>query len=475
MNARGLCIGLAVAAIGLTACGGGSTSPVAPMAPATPAPATPTPYYPPHPSGAGDTFAFYGSLTENDSYTYPTPNPLPSTSTTAAVTQKITVSPTANPFGSGTAQDFNVVEADAYPTQTLSTTTDFYYQSTSSVFALLGYKATDDLQDQTLLQYTSPQVIDQLPETTGATWSNNPAATITEQYPDSESATRVVDAQGGYVDTEQMFATDNYPSVTATLSSNDDGSASFVLDFHEDGRANSPFPPNTDVFDSFILSAPQAQSPGGAQAIFYSYQQNMVTSTPAPPTPSASPSATATPTAESVFPVWYKLPLYSEHDTDKGVVDIPKSCQAPAAFGTSATQLEQSVSNTDTALGTIAVTTTDEYVVAGFGAVCVNVASTINRYYDYDSDMGVRIQGPSSIVYQGTQPMESSTISELVTLSSQNKDMQGKRTRLSLSPISAGEIANARIMVGRKVERDRVTHLRALIKRIYAATKGVGR
>jgi hypothetical protein len=464
------CMGLAAVAIGLTACGGGGgtssgpTGPTIPQAPATSAPvATPTPNYPPHPAATGETFTFSGTYSQNDTYTYPQPSPLPSTSTRATVTQKISVSATANPFGSGTADDFQTVESDAYPTQTLSTTTDTYYQDTASISQLFGYKAVDDIQDTTLYQYVTPQIIDQLPEVPGANWTNSPAAIVAEAYPSGEAAARTIDANGGYVDTERLLGTDDYPATTATLKSNDDGSAEFTIVFHESGR--STFPPDTDVYDNYILSAPRSQG-AGSEEIVYSYENDEVT-LPATPPP-------LNPTVESSFPMWFKLPLYSERDTDKGVVSIPKSCQAPAAFGTRATQLEQTITNTDVALGTTTVTTTNEYIVAGFGPVCVDVAGTINAYYDYGQDSPVAAQSPTSVTYQGARPLQTTVISELLTLASQAPYTQSThRSTMSLTPISPVAVANARLSVARGVERDRVARVRTFLKRIYTASKGV--
>ncbi len=457
----------------LAACGGGASN--LPSYNPTPSPGvTATPDYPSHPSASGDTFAFAGIVTRNDLYAYPSPSPLPSTSTSIAVNQQVTVLATPNPFGSGEASDFQTTESDKYssPTQTLSSTSDFYFQTSNAMLTLISYKTADDIGESRVVPYAKPQIVDEVPEISGATWTNSPAATLNQRFAGNQNAVRTINADGSYTDNETLYGTvTNYPSMTATLTENADGSGSFGILAYESG--NPTYPPDTNIHENFIISAPTAQS-SSTQFLTFSFQ--FYESSAITPSPQPAPTPTPAPFVIGTFPVWYStapFALYAETDTDKGVQAIPSTCNAPSAFGAQATELSQRTTSIDTIMGTKTTTSTRQFIVAGFGPVCVQVASTIVAYYDYNFDSISSSGFP--IIYQGSVPLRTTTIAETLTLSKQGAYLQSAAPKaVKLSPIPPGEIALAQLHVANLVSLDRSKRLRAfainLIK--YAARRG---
>ncbi|HUZ50817.1 MAG TPA: hypothetical protein VMW12_13900 [Candidatus Dormibacteraeota bacterium] len=473
MNAKYRLIAIGAMAFGLAACGGGGASggsgpniPNVPVTPAVPTP-TPAPSGPPHPAAGGDTFTFNGTLARSDAYTYPVASPLPPTAASATIKQNVTVITTPNPFGAGQVQDFQTLESDVYPAQTLSSKNDFYYQS-GSAFQLLGYSSVDDVGDATTVQYATPQVVDQLPETTGASWTNSPAASMTQTFIDGETASRTTAADGTYTDTEQIYGTGtDYPSVKAILSENADGSGEVQIVRYENGRTG--FQANETIYDNYFISPPSAQS-SNAQFLYVTYQlADLFYGAPSPPP--AAPFAS--------MPIWYKTPLalYSESDNDLGPQTIPAACNAPAAFGTQGREIQQQLKSTDTVLGTVTSTTTTAYVVDGFGPVCVQLASTVNTYFDYSMDTTI-----TPVFYQGSGALQTTTIAQTLTLASQGAYPQSAAGRKSaggqsptLHPVSTAEIAIARLRMVAAIETDRAKRIRALAKNLLnrSAAKGV--
>lgn len=416
--------------------------------------------YTQRPSNAGNTFAFSGTVNEADTFAYPSPT-LPPTNVTANVTQAVTVSATANPYGSGSVSDFNVVESDAYPTQTYKTTTDYYYEQPGADFELLGYSAVDDQGNTTAVQYGTPQIVDELPETSAAAWTNSPAMTLSQVFAGQETASRTVNADGTYTDQENAYSGTgggtNYPAMQIVLSDAANGSSSLQYTYNYSGTART----YTSATYTWAVSAPYVPSPapgatpGAAQIDIYSSVSKVV-STPAP-----SPS----PVYQFSMPQWYQLPLYAETDKNLGSATIPSSCAVPTAFGAAAMQLEQQVTSLDTALGSTESRKTDTYVVTGFGPVCVQVSDVTQDYYDFQNDTGYNW-------YYSPTPMETSTVSETLTLQSSGTSTSPQNARVSiaaLQPIAPGAVALAREHVQFIAERNRMIRLRTIGRRIYKA------
>lgn len=424
------------------------------------------------PANAGDTFAFSGTLNRVDTYSYPANNPLPSTNVSAAVTQAVTVNATPNPYGAGTAQDFTVNEADAYPSQTQSAKTDYFYtlsaaSAGSSQFQLLGYKATDESNNVTSVQYATPAIVDQLPETASASWTNSPALSLNETTAAGDTITRTVNADGSYTETDHLYGSGtNYPSVSVAMQENSDGSGSVKITKYE---TNGPFgyPAGTLALTNYFISAPTPNTVGLPQLQF-THQSYVTTGTPAPITQYAVPSA-----------VWYPLnnagtinAIYSETDANNGALAILASCNVPSAFGTSANQLVQSISSVDTVLGTLTTTTTTQWVVSGFGPVCVQVASDVQAFYNYNNDT-TRF-GP---VFQAQLPQQETKIAETLTLQSTGTTVSAqtatrKTAAANYAPIAPGAIAVAKVQLAQLVQRDRLHRLRSFARHLINAQGG---
>lgn len=421
--------------------------------------------YTQRPANAGDAFAFTGTLNQSATYAYPKPT-LPPSNVTANVTQSVSVSATANPFGPGTAQDFKTVEADAYPTQTLTTTTDYYYQLANANFELLGYNAVDDQGNTTSVSYSTPQIVDKLPEASGASWSNSPAMVLKQNFAGQEQATRTVDADGTYTDTETIYQgsgqSGTYPAMQIVLSDAKDGSGSFSFTYNFTGTPYNP--PYTSETYEWTTSAPHVPSPApsatpGAPVIDVYETRLLVQATPVP-----SPS----PAYQFSLNQWYPaaLALYSESDSNKGSATIPAACAVPSGFGTTATQIEQQVNRLDTALGTMETTTTDSYVAMGFGPVCVQVHDQTQTFYDFNNDTGYNW-------YYSSTPMSTATIAETLTLQTQGTSTSPQdRSRMSagpLQPVSPAAVALAQQHVQMLVQRNRSARLRSIGRAIYKA------
>lgn len=416
--------------------------------------------YTQRPSNSGNTFAFSGTVNEADTFAYPSPT-LPPTNVTANVTQSVTVSATANPYGAGSVSDFNVVESDAYPTQTYKTTTNYYYQQPAADFELLGYSAIDDQGNTTAVQYGTPQIIDELPEAKDSSWSNSPAMTLSQVFVGQETASRTVNADGTYADQENVYSGTgggtNYPAMQIVLSDSANGGSSLQYTYNYTGSART----YTSATYTWAVSAPYVPSPapgatpGAAQLDVYESVSKVV-STPAP-----SPA----PVYQFSLPQWYQLPFYTETDKNLGSATIPSACAVPSAFGTTAMQLEQQVNSLDTALGSTETRKTDTYVVTGFGPVCVQVSDVTNAYYDFQNDTGYAF-------YYSPSPLETSTVSETLTLQSSGTSTAPQNARVSvaqLQPIAPGAVALAREHVQFIAERNRMLRVRSIGRRIYNA------
>lgn len=421
--------------------------------------------YTQRPANSGDAFAFSGSLTQNDTFAYPAPT-LPPTSVTANVTQAVSATATANPYASGgSVQDFNVVETDAYPTQTYKTTTDYYYQLASADFDLLGYSAIDDQGNTTAVQYATPQIVDELPEAANASWTNSPAMTLTQVFAGQETASRTVNADGTYTDTENAYqgtGSSTYPATTIILHDNADGSANMTFTFNWTGTLyNPPYTTSTYTWSEtapYVPSPAPSQSPGPPIIGIYE-SSSSVQSTPAP-----SPS----PQFKLSVNQWYSSPvaMYGETDKNLGSATIPTACNVPSGFGTTAMHLQQQVNRLDTALGSTETTTTDSYVVTGFGPVCVQVSDKTVAYYDFQNDTGYDW-------YFSPTPVQTTNITETLTLQTSGTNttpqFRSGTSVAQLQPISPAAVGFAREHVHLVAEHNRMTRLRAIGRRIFKA------
>ncbi len=462
-------LGLAVLSASLVSCGGGgggagvtpttitgTPDPAQPAGPPTATPSVPVPGMQP-----GIAFDFTGALQRSDFYNYPASNPLPATTANAQVAQNVSISFVNDPFGSGSAFDYHNVENDAYTLQTLLFTTDSFYQINSSTspkeILLLGSNTVDDQKNTTSIHYTNPQIVDKIPEAANQSWTNNPAGTLKITYANGNLTDRVTAANASYSEQNVYINLGGavYPQVNLKSSMHADGSARIVFVFNEEGRVGYP---NKSVTYTFVMSRPK---PGG---ITLSSSSVAVPVTgPPPPSPSPSPFGVA--------PAWFKTPLYSETNVDNGLMNVPASCNVPAAFGKQARQIVKTVQSIDAAYGTVDDTTTTRYDAADFGAVCVQISDVNNAFYDF-SLADFTNQTPQQFFAFATavaQPLIATTINEQLTLSTSGLSASSSERTASVKPISNQTIALAELAVQRESQRTRAKRMEQELRQVRDA------
>ncbi len=415
---------------GLVACGGGGgggggvTPPGPSHPPATPTP-TPVPTQtpnafgcvgstpfaasiarrpmaaPPHPIASGDTFTYAGTYSKT--YAQSAPCPQPTSTTSAVVGITVTDSATTAP-GGGAATDQLSAETDASPTQTTTTNTHQILQNTASQFLLFSTTSSDSISNTIATTYTNPQVLDQLPEQSGAKWGpNNPAAAIVETLADGTRISRTVASDGSYTDTETFV----------------DGSTSSIS---IDGKANGKAIDGAGLYT--------------VEGIKFSYA--------APSAGNITLTITDTGSSKSrTFPAWFTVPASFISDTfvDNGAKPFDAGCTGINAGISSSGdhQIVETYTVLDPILGYTETRTTTSYVVDGFGAACVKIDDTLNSFYDYQNDT-TRIDYQS----ENGKPNSVNHIVEFLAMSQPSTASPALRTQSerAVSPLRvAGRIA----------------------------------
>lgn len=291
------------------------------------------------------------------------------------------------------------------------TTHDYYGYSQDNPVKLLHY----GWSDQTTLTYVSPtetvsstftydapSVVDELPQTSGATW--NPAQASHETDSD-----RYTDIDGvAHVDTEKWVnsADGSYENALESVPANAPGEVIGYMQSSANSNASFAF---ADVTAS-STSQPYSTSVTGdvptSAGIPYHLDCNSdalhlpaaplftVTAssfpTPAPsvtPYPRCSDPQTGTPQmATSIStsePNWYPanaLPLDQEQYTVVGTnVPIPTNCQVPASLATSANQLHYTQQLLDPVREKLQLTQ-DSYFAPNVGLVCILQTANLSFY-----------------------------------------------------------------------------------------------
>ena len=392
----------------LAGCGGGGGSSVPTPSGAstatntsatTPAP-TPTPVPPLYPRAAGDTFAYSGQL-QQAFQSFPeivapgTPSPEPVATTTVNVAQTVTVSTNQTYNGTSGLVGLHVAETDTQTSglKTTTSTTDTYESlvQVGALTQLLSYGAqfADEGGDTTSTLYAPPLVLDQIPQTPGASWSNGPSATVDEAVAGDATGSpitvvRTTNADGSY--TEKTTYPPNFaaPGITGVgqIQENTDGSGTFS------------FVANGSTI-SITYSPPEPQPSGPPLITVNEY---------------AGTDTTVKPSSTFQIPTWFgNAPaLYGETDQDQGVVTIPASCNLQKAFPGHATALAQTITRTDTILGYTEAQTTTSYVAAGYGVLCTVATDKQTLYYDFNGDQ--------RFAFTATPPLEITTVSETLTM-----------------------------------------------------------
>lgn len=436
------CIFFGALAIVASGCGGGGYN-----SGGTPSGPTPTPSPGPsitvntRPLDNGDTFTYAG--TTATSFVFEGASPSPAASSLATVVQDVNVTSPTTFNGVGGLADFTTHETDTTPLGVTTVTTDTYYQNVSvtpgSNLVDYGYVSSDSFGETLKVYYGAldapvPVIIDELPETTGAMWSNGAAATLDETAPGNQTSARSVNDDGSYTETTTYPSGSTPPPlVTATIVENSDGSGSYALPVLG--------PPNSTL----TFAAPS----GGSISIVVSQPGQ----------------------ADQTFSVavWFPLPvqLYSETDTNKGSQSIPAACNSASKFGTRANAIEQSIARVDTVLGTTESLTQTEYVVPSFGVACVTLSDTLLNFYDYSG------QSASVITFSGT-PLETTTIATTLGLSAATVASSAARLhsqQTAASRASGYRIANAKANFIATVERYKLLRKRELLTHLQGALR----
>ncbi len=361
-----------------------------------------------HPIAAGDSFTYSGTL--NNTYAQSAPCAQPTATSSATVTSTVAVSATTLPNGGGAGSDVQATEADAYATKTTTTITSQSVKNTASAYELFETKVSDNTGDSLDTVYTSPQVLDQLPETSGGNWTNGPAGTLTETLADGTHVNRTIASDGSYTDNE-AFATGGTAAITVNGLVNNtgrDGSGVYAL-----------------AGTTFTYSAPSGgnitlQIAGGATR---------------------------------VYPAWFAFTgtfassYITDSFVDNGQQPFDASCSVNAGISAAADhQIVETHSVLDPVVGYVDTRTTTTYNVDGFGAACVKIADTLDSYYDYNDNT-------TKIDYQSQNglPVSVDTLVEYLGMQSPATPYSSVRTQ-AVSPVAVAQRAAA-IDLQRELQR----------------------
>lgn len=397
----------------------------------------------------GDTFAYTGTLTQSNVYTYPTPSPLPSTSASATVTLNAAVTSSAAPFGISTphggAYDLHYSESDAFPNVTNVSTTDSWQTTSTSAVDEYGSVVTygsGSGADIIERSYSAPYLLDELPETNGASWTNAPTGALDETEPDGTDITRSVGSNGAYSETQGLVGGYN-----AVITENSDGSGTYggtIWNAYgiEDFTYSAPSSDRITIGVTFTTPAPSS------------------TATPEPPIVLATPVA------------WYPSSpvFYNETDSVSTGVTFPGSCNVAGTFGTSGNEIARTITTLDTILGYTEVQTYDEYDSATAGVVCIAMSDVQKYYYDYLDDTEQSYDDFATFA-GGSTPLQTVTTNETVGLQSESLASSSTRRTVqstSAQGLSMQQVGLAMASFQAKAEEVRLTRERKMIESIAA-------
>ncbi len=373
------------------------------------------------PTTSGDSYNYTGSWAQTFAR-----GGQPNVTTTATLADAVTVTGGQTFNGVSGLYDFNAVDNATSPLSTSIIATDEYdgvnLTTTPIQYNDYGVKTNDGLGDITTVTYATPQLIDQLPETSGATWTNSGAQTLAETDADGNNSTLIYNANGTYTETT------NYPGFQPIFN-----------------VANTVFTENAD---------------GSGSAVFNVATLNLPINVSAPASGNIAIDATAWGFPPGItVPTWYTTPptLYSETDTNLGAATLPSTCAVGSSVPTSVNKLERIISRLDTIAGFTETQTIDSYVATGYGAVCVTITDLLRNYYNLQGDT------PTQFAWYGTAYQTTTTTQ---TLAMQSTTAVGAQARSAMSR-SALATFNARM------EPLRTKLRKQALERIYAhAAKG---
>ncbi len=439
-------------AIALSACGGGSgTSGPPPALPATTVtPSTPPTPGPDIPLGAGQSFSYNGTMTATQLRLLPAPMPTATTLTTVQQNGVLKDGQTFN--GVNRLYDVSVAESDSTALKTSTSQTDTYYALSSpapdGTTSLLEYGSTwaDENQNTLTYLYSTPQILGELPEKVGTSWTNTPAMTVYENDAN--------DANGSAIFSKTVYAQDGSYTETTTYPPGYNAGQSIITE-NADGSGSIS---NVFGIGVIIFAPPQPQSLGTYLLPYAVYG-------------SPNPGPTAQPLQSTTVGAWYTVPvtLYHEADADLGSQPLPAACNVPSSVATAAMDTRRTITRTDTILGYTDAQTIDEYRVRTAGAVCVQMNDTQNSYYDFNGDQLFIIAPSSSPTYVPT-PYQTNTTSETLGLSNGASPSSKRRTATAatITPLSTAAIAAARMQFQARVAQLRTQRKVAFVKAFKA-------
>jgi hypothetical protein len=408
------------------------------------------------PANVGDSLSYTGTTSEvltanllatpvpvpNGSAPGPSPSPVPPAFTqTGTVTETVSVTATPAAGQITTASD----EIDTYQLETLETktTANIAYASSGSSTNVqqLSTSATDSDGSTFANTYTATSgVIAVLPETNGASFTNDASDTYTETDPgiggSLPSDQRVTNTDGSYTDTQvNTDGTQNVAQAKADLS----GSYSFV-----GGYFLATFSAPTA---NGIPVALQAGGPG-----YYGSPDNFEE------------------------PLWYpsvSSPLYTEADTVATATSLDPACGT--AYGSTGNLTTRTIASIDPIFGTLTSEATKTYDVTGVGVVCTVFNETVTQFLDYSLQTGYLL----FYAQTGTQPLFTTTYNEVLSLKSAT--VAGEPTTQSTARktaavttktvpdlVSRAAIANAHARFEHRVRQDQLKRVAKFVAQIRA-------
>lgn len=273
-------------------------------------------------------------------------------------------------------------------------------------------------------------IVDQSPETNGASWTNNAQRTLAETYSDGTDINRSTNADGSYVETQ----VDNGTSINDTATVNSDASASWLA------------APGSYGFYGGYFTGFTATAPSGGNVTFKA--TNYLGGT-----------------QQLTVPVFFStspVSLASSNSTIATGVMFPGSCSVPSAYGTTGNDVHSVTSSVDPIFGFIETTTTDAYTTAAAGAVCIAMTDVLATYYDWNGD-------EYYFVYLSSVPLIRTTTTTTLTLQSGSGigvTSTGSRNAQSATANSTSSALSAKIVAAvQYIFRGEAIRLRALAQR----------
>ncbi|MGC2129454.1 MAG: hypothetical protein WA629_05075 [Candidatus Aquilonibacter sp.] len=340
------------------------------------------------PATSGDTYNYTGAWSQTFARSG---QPQSTTSATLAESVSVTPAPTFN--GVSGLDDFHAVDVSTANLTTTTLTTDEYdsFSGASPVqFLTYGNASNDGEGNTSVSTFATPQVLDQLPEISGASWTNNGAVTIADTDASTETSTQTYAADGTYNESITYPANSVYytgPAPPSTVTEQSDGSGDITLNLY-------------GATYTATNSAPVSGSIAIAETQSY-------------------PNPTPTPYTQTVG-VWFTAPpvLYAETDSNMGAASLPASCKTGSPIPTSVNKLVQLISRLDTVFGYTDAEEIDSYVATGYGAVCSVMTDTLTQYYNVQGDIQ-----PGSVLFSpifswSSTPYQVTTTTQLLALQS---------------------------------------------------------